>query len=168
MGPLSMAPSAAETSVCMWSPDEIEPFLKKTLIKFKLLTEEEINNLIRLERIKKLKNLLKKLFYNKPLDKRNKLQNEYVIDILTNLERYNRVLVKAPTWFGKTIIIYKTINKLYSKNILIFTPRLNLNIQFIETKYTKHLNIKYDYHQYSIGYHNNINYDTKHKEDIIK
>ena len=145
--------------------DEIEPFLSKTNIKFKVLTEKEINNLIRNERNEKL---LKKLIHNKLLSKRDKLQNQYVIDILKNLEQYNKVLVKAPTGFGKTIIMYKTINKLQPKNILILTPRLNLNKQFIETKYTQHLTIKYNYHQYSLGYHNDINCDIKHKEDIIK
>ena len=155
--------------------NEIIPFLLKTSIKFKVLTKEEINYLfqIRLERINKLKKLIMKFIHYKLLEikknnlleiKRDKLQNEYVIDILLNLHNYNKVLVKAQTGFGKTIIMYKTINKLQPKNILILTPRLNLNKQFIETKYTKHLNIKYDYHQYSY----NINFDTKHKEDIIK
>ena len=141
--------------------DDIEPFLSKTNIKFKVLTQEEINNLIRNERNEKL-------IHNKLLSKRDKLQNQYVIDILKNLEQYNKVLVKAPTGFGKTIIMYKTINKLQPKNILILTPRLNLNKQFIETKYTQHLTIKYNYHQYSLGYHNDINCDIKHKEDIIE
>ena len=37
--------------------DEIVPFLSNTLIKFKILTEDEINDLIRQEKIKKIKDL---------------------------------------------------------------------------------------------------------------
>ena len=131
--------------------NEIIPFLSKTNIKFKVLSQTEINNLIRTEQINLLINLLKKLIHNRRLTKRDQLQNEYVQDILLQLENFNKVLVKAPTGFGKTIIIYKTINKLQLKNILILTPRLNLNKQFIENKYTKHLIKKYNYYQYSIN-----------------
>ena len=45
--------------------DEIEPFLSTTIIKFKVLSEEEINNLIYQERIRKLIELLKKFFHNR-------------------------------------------------------------------------------------------------------
>ena len=45
--------------------DEIVPFLSNTSIKFKVLTEEEINFLIQQEKIRKLRDLLKKFFYNK-------------------------------------------------------------------------------------------------------
>ena len=149
--------------------DEIVSFLNKTIIQFKVLTDEEINNLISKERIKNLKPLLKKLILNKQLKKpneRDRLQNEYVKDILDNLDKYNKVLVKAPTGFGKTIVMYKTINKLPLLKILIFTPRLNLNKQFIEQKYTKHLNINYVYKQYSTGY-DKSNDPFKFNEDVI-
>ena len=149
--------------------NKIEPFLLMTNIKFKVLTQEEIDNLIRTPKINKIIELLTKLIRNKQLTntntntntntKRDKLQDEYVNDIINNLQSNNKVLVKAPTGFGKTIIMYKTINKLQPKTILILTPRLNLNKQYIETKYTQHLTTDYNYHQYSIGYH---------KKDIIK
>lgn len=151
--------------------NEIVLFLYKTIIKFKVLTEEEIKNLIHTERIKKIKDILKKYFHNKQLDKRNRIQNKYVIDILNNLHKNNKVLVKAPTGFGKTIIMYKTINKLQPKKILIFTPRLNLNKQFVEDKYTKHLITKYKYEQYSIesfNKNNSITEDIQYKNNLIK
>ena len=78
---------------------------------------------------------------------------------------YNRVLVKAPTGFGKTAIMYKTINILKPTNILILTPRINLNHQFIDDKYTKYLNIKYNYYRYSNGYITNI-YDDSNNIDL--
>jgi len=96
-------------------------------------------------------------------DKRDRLQNEYGEDIINNLNKYNKVLVKAPTGFGKTVVIYKSINKLKSNNILIFTPRLNLNKQFVEAKYTKHLINNYVYKQYS-----NSKEDDQYKNNLIK
>ena len=88
---------------------------------------------------------------------RNKIQEQYVGLIINELNTYNRVLVKAPTGFGKTAIMYKTINILKPNNVLILTPRINLNNQFINDKYTKYLNIKYNYYLYSNGYATNIN-----------
>jgi len=97
------------------------------------------------------------------IDKRDRLQNEYVEDILNNLTKYNKVLVKAPTGFGKTVVIYKSINKLKSKKILIFTPRINLNKQFVDAKYTKHLINNYVYTLYS-----NSKEDDEYKNNLIK
>lgn len=153
--------------------DEIVPFLSKTSIKFKVLSEEEINNLVKAERIKKLIDIIKRVYYVNKLNKRDRLQNEYVIDILKNLQKYNKVLVKAPTGFGKTIVMYKTINNLKPSKILIFTPRLNLNKQFVETKYTNHLIGNYIYKQYSTGYDKSdnqfkFNEDYTFKNNLIK
>lgn len=96
---------------------------------------------------------------------RNKIQEQYVTDIINELNKYNRVSVKAPTGFGKTAIMYKTINILKPINILILTPRINLNHQFIDDKYTKYLNIKYNYYRYSNGYITNI-YDDSNNIDL--
>jgi len=54
--------------------DEIIPFLSNTIIKFKVLSEEEINNLIHQERIKKLKDLLKKFFHNKLINTKENIK----------------------------------------------------------------------------------------------
>ena len=68
--------------------NEIVPFLSNTSIKFKVLSDKEINNLIHQERIRKFKDLLKQFFHNRQLKEnrmRNKLQELYFIEIINNL-----------------------------------------------------------------------------------
>ena len=119
--------------------DEIELFLSKTIIKFKVLSEEEINNLINKERYRKLNdlfnNLLKKK-QSKEIKLRNELQEKYLIEIINNLRERKRVVVKAPTGFGKTHIYYKTIKEMKINRILFLTPRILLNQQIVDDKYS--------------------------------
>jgi superfamily II DNA or RNA helicase len=122
--------------------DEIIPFLKKTPIKFIVLTDEEINNLIRQERIIKLKEILKKYFHNRDTKEnrlRNKLQEIYLVEIINNLNMYKKVFLKAPTGFGKTHIYYKTIIRMKFNRILFLTPRILLNQQIVEDKYSSYI-----------------------------
>jgi superfamily II DNA or RNA helicase len=124
--------------------NEIVPFLSKTSIKFKVLSQDEINNLIYTERIRKLKSLLKKLFHNKTFEtKENKLRNElqelYVIEIINYLNIYHKVFLKAPTGFGKTHIYYKIIQQMKFNRILFLTPRILLNQQIVEEKYSSYI-----------------------------
>lgn len=72
---------------------------------------------------------------NKELDERNIIQKEYVDDAINNLEQYGKVLIKAPTGFGKTHIMYKIVSQLKPNSILILTPRILLNKQIVEDKY---------------------------------
>ena len=145
--------------------DEIIPFLKKTSIKFKVLTQEEINNLIRQERIKKLKEILKKYFHNRDTKEnrlRNKLQEIYLVEIINHLNIYKKVFLKAPTGFGKTHIYYKTIIRMKFNRILFLTPRILLNQQIIEDKYSSY--IKDD--NYKIIHFSDL--DNSNKENKIK
>ena len=145
--------------------DEIVPFLKKTPIKFKVLTEEEINNLIRQERIKKLKEILKKFFHNRDTKEnrlRNKLQEIYLVEIINHLNTYQKVFIKAPTGFGKTHIYYKTIIRMKFNRILFLTPRILLNQQIVEDKYSSY--IKDD--NYKIIHFSDL--DNSNKENKIK
>jgi superfamily II DNA or RNA helicase len=96
---------------------------------------------------------------NKKLNKRDNIQNDYVTESIIELNKNKRVLIKAPTGFGKTHIIYKLISKLNLNNILILTPRLLLNKQIIENKYTKYIN------NYEIK---ELTGTIKDKEEIIK
>lgn len=135
--------------------DEIVPFLSKTIIKFRVLTEEEINNLTHIKRIKLLQVLLKKFFHNRETKEnrlRNKLQEIYLIEILYNLITYNKVFLKAPTGFGKTHLYYKTILQMKFNRILFLTPRLELNHQIVEDKYS--------------SYTKNDNYEVIHFSDL--
>ena len=122
--------------------NEIIPFLEKTPIKFKVLTQEEINNLIRQERIRKLKEILKKYFYNRDTKEnilRNKLQEIYLVEIINHLNIYKKVFLKAPTGFGKTHIYYKSIIRMKFNRILFLTPRILLNQQIVEDKYSSYI-----------------------------
>jgi superfamily II DNA or RNA helicase len=147
--------------------DEIVPFLSTTKIKFKVLSEEEINNLIHQERIRKLKDLLKRFFHNRMSETkenrlRNKLQEIYLVEIINHLNTYKKVFLKAPTGFGKTHIYYKTILRMKFNRILFLTPRILLNQQIVEDKYSSY--IKDD--NYRIIHFSDL--DNSSKEEKIK
>lgn len=145
--------------------DEILPFLSNTLIKFKVLSEEEINNIIYQDRIQKLKVLLKNFFHNRQSKEnrlRNKLQEIYLVEIIKELNTYKKVYLKAPTGFGKTHIYYKTIIRMKFNRILFLTPRILLNQQIVEDKYSSY--IKDD--NYKIIHFSDL--DNSSKEEKIK
>ena len=144
---------------------EIIPFLSNISIRFKVLTIDEINNLVKVERINRLKILLKKYFHNKQSKEnklRNRLQEIYLIEIINNLNQYTKVFLKAPTGFGKTHIYYKTILRMKFNKILFLTPRILLNQQIVEDKYSSY--IKDD--NYKIIHFSDLYYSNK--EEIIK
>ena len=66
-------------------------------------------------------------------------QDEYVREIKIESEKSFRSFVKAPTGFGKTVLYYKLIKLMELKHILIFTPRILLNKQIVESKYLNHI-----------------------------
>jgi superfamily II DNA or RNA helicase len=145
--------------------DLIVPFLDKTIITFKVLNENEINDLIRTYRIDKIKHILVKIKINKFSKEeifRNTLQNNYLKDIITELNINKKVFIKAPTGFGKSHIYYKTIKEMKFNRVLFLTPRLNLNIQITGDKYSSY--IKDD--NYKIIHYSH--YESNEKERIIK
>ena len=133
--------------------DEIIPFLSTTTIKFKILSNEEIDNIIYQDRIRRLKELLKKfihkylLFYknkdfnvqSKENKLRNTLQDDYLSEIINQLNLYKKTFIKAPTGFGKTHLYYKTIIQMKFNRILFLTPRILLNQQIVEDKYSSYI-----------------------------
>jgi superfamily II DNA or RNA helicase len=143
--------------------NEIVLFLLTTKIKFKVLSNEEINNLIKTEHIKILSKLLEKLIIKiKENNLRYRLQNLYITDIISNLYKYNKVFIKAPTGFGKTHLYYKTIIQMKFNKILFLTPRILLNHQIVEDKYSFY--IKND--NYKIIHFSDLTYENK--ENTIK
>jgi superfamily II DNA or RNA helicase len=52
---------------------------------------------------------------------------------------YKKVFLKAPTGFGKTHIYYKTIIRMKFNRILFLTPRILLNQQIVEDKYSSYI-----------------------------
>lgn len=134
----------------------IIPFLEKTIINFRVLTKEEIDNLIKIPN-NKIRQILKKL--NK-ITLREIIQNSYLKDILDQLNINKKVFIKAPTGFGKTHIYYKIIKNINFNKILFLTPRLNLNIQITDSKYSYYIeNDNYKIIHYS---------HSTNKENIIK
>ena len=73
---------------------------------------------------------------------RNTTQIKYIsssLELLSDSTSSRRVLLKAPTGFGKTVILYKLIDQIGCNITVIFTPRRQLNNQTIEDKYKQHL-----------------------------
>lgn len=82
---------------------------------------------------------------------RERIQTEYTSNGIEELRKYYRLLLKAPTGFGKTVILYKIINILKNEITVILTPRRQLNKQTIEDKYRQYLDNpeEWDFHNFS-------------------
>ena len=111
--------------------------------------------------------MFKRFFHNrlsntKENKLRNKLQEVYLVEIINHLKTYKKVFLKAPTGFGKTHIYYKTILRMKINRILFLTPRILLNQQIVEDKYSSY--IKDD--NYKIIHFSNL--DNSSKEQKIK
>jgi superfamily II DNA or RNA helicase len=156
--------------------DEIIPFLSSTNIKFKILSKNDVEKLIRVERIKKALHTINifvkkwkkhKLQKNTKIEKnendlRNELQELYIVDIINELKKYKKVFLKAPTGFGKTHIYYKIIKRMNFKRILFLTPRILLNEQLTENKYSFYIaNDNFKIIHFS-------SFDSKEKNKLIK
>ncbi len=70
---------------------------------------------------------------------RDEIQDQYVKECKDELIRNSRVFIKAPTGFGKTHLFYKLIKKMNLKKVLFLTPRILLNQQLVEEKYSKYI-----------------------------
>lgn len=107
--------------------------------KPKKIKSHHIETLDRTDELEELKNNP----FN--LSKREKLQSEYLDEIIVELDKNGRVLCIAPTGFGKTVTIFQLISVKKYLRIIIFTPRRILNKQTIDTKYTHRLKTEYNY-----------------------
>jgi superfamily II DNA or RNA helicase len=149
--------------------------LKKRNIEARQLSLEEIESIKRKEyvnqRKKHLANLIAKQLKEtipRPLphclqnNLRNELQASYEEPINNALITYNRATIKAPTGFGKTHLYYKAIVKCNSARVLFLTPRLMLNHQIVEEKYSFYIK----HGNYEIIHYSDI--ESKDKEKIIK
>lgn len=93
---------------------------------------------------------------------RDEIQELYVNECIEQLEKYNRVFIKAPTGFGKTHIFYKVIKKMGLIKVLFLTPRILLNQQIVENKYSNYINSdNYKVHHFS-------DTPTQSKEKLIE
>jgi superfamily II DNA or RNA helicase len=80
---------------------------------------------------------------------RNMIQNEYIQETIQELNLNKKVLIKAPTGFGKSQMIFKILKKRYGNINVIFTPRKNLNKQMISEKYKKLLGPNFIFYDFS-------------------
>jgi superfamily II DNA or RNA helicase len=149
--------------------------LKKRNIEARQLSLEEIESIKRKEYVsqhkKHLANLIAKQLKEtipRPLphcqqnNLRNELQASYEEPINNALITYNRATIKAPTGFGKTHLYYKAIVKCNSARVLFLTPRLMLNHQIVEEKYSFYIK----HGNYEIIHYSDI--ESKDKKKIIK
>lgn len=97
----------------------VKPIYKKPKVK---LNEE-------IDRTKELEKIISIEMYNE----REKIQNDYLKDIKREITINHKSLIKAPTGFGKTNIMFKLINTFLFDVCVIFTPRLLLNKQMERT-----------------------------------
>ena len=86
-------------------------------------------------------------------------QEDYIKESIEKLEKYCRILLKAPTGAGKTYMIWRIISVIKPKKIIMFTPRKNLNEQNTKEKYLNIPEIKYK------TIHKN---EFTNKEDFLK
>ncbi len=149
--------------------------LKKRNIEARQLSLEEIESIKRKEYVsqhkKHLANLIAKqlketiprpLLHCQQNNLRNELQASYEEPICNALFTYNRAVINAPTGFGKTHIYYKIIVKMRFDKILFLTPRILLNHQIVEDKYSFYLKD----HNYTIIHYSDI--ESQYKEKTIK
>ena len=119
----------------------IEPYFIDNNIKYKKLTQEEINNLLRCNREKKFN---EKYIWN---------EREYQKDIIkfgvNMLSKENKIYIELPTGGGKSYIVYNLLEYINSDFIIIVSPRKIINIQNILQKYLQILSDNYITYNYS-------------------
>jgi len=142
--------------------DTVEHYLKLLRVNYTLLSEEEINKMERVERLKKLKEsiTLKKALQKFAETIRNKKckihqwkERDYQISTINMaleiIHRENKIYIELPTGGGKSYIVYNIFQKLESNFILILSPRKIVNSQNISDKYLQILKDKYSILNYS-------------------
>jgi len=113
--------------------NEIIPFLELIKIKFRKLSNEEIEELKRKDRVKKAIELIKKLI---KLNKKNKyVQREYQTEIINKTIKYfddnNRGILVLPCGTGKTLISLWIAKQINANKIIIGVPNIQLLMQWI-------------------------------------
>lgn len=112
--------------------DILIPYLNKTNIKYRILSIEEINNLVRKERLKKIKSLL----YNKIKKKISYKPRYYQQDIIEKSKIHfvnnSKGILLLTCGLGKTLLSLWIAKKCNSKRILIGVPNKQLLDQWMK------------------------------------
>ena len=125
----------------------IEPYLITHGIKYKKLTKQEINDLTRCVREKKIS---PQYIWNER-DYQTNIINFSKNELLLN----NKIYIELPTGGGKSYIVYNLFESLKSEFIIIISPRKIVNLQNISQKYLQILKENY----ITFNYSNDNNFD---------
>ena len=131
----------------------IEPYLITLGIKYKKLSKQEIGDLIRCNRVRKI---VKKINIQSLINvlKSKRINNQYIwnereyqrkiINFSKNeLLSKNKIYILLPTGGGKSYIVYSLFEYLKSEFIIIVSPRKIVNSQNVSQKYLQILNDNY-------------------------
>jgi superfamily II DNA or RNA helicase len=125
----------------------IEPCLIDNGIEYKKLSNQEIENLVRCNRVKKNDELC---IWNK-----REYQTNAIDFSQQELAKKGKLYIKLPTGAGKSFIVYNLFEYLKSDFIVIVSPRKIVNSQNISQKYLQILSNNYILYNYS----NDNNFD---------
>lgn len=142
----------------------IEPYLTTLGVRYKKLSQQEISNLLRCNRVKEtvkkinIQSLIQMLKSKRTDEQYFWNEREYqktTIDFCKNeLTHENKVYIDMPTGGGKSCIVYNLFNYLKSEFIIIFSPRKIVNSQNVSEKYLQIL--KDDYITFNYSTNNNF------------
>ena len=139
----------------------IEPYLINIGIQYRKLSNQEISDLIRCNRVKKtikkinIKSLISILKSNNQSLNKQYIWNEreYQRNIINygknELLSNNKLYIELPTGGGKSYIVYNLFEYLKSEFIIIVSPRKIINSQNISEKYLQILKDNYNIFNYS-------------------
>ncbi len=138
----------------------IEPYLITLGIKYKKLSNQEISDLVRCNRVRQtmkkinIKSFIEVLKSKTTTNKKyNWNEREYQTTIINfsknELLLQNKIYIELPTGGGKSYIVYNLFEYLKSEFIIIVSPRKIVNSQNISQKYLEILKDKYITFNYS-------------------
>lgn len=138
----------------------IEPYLDTIGLIYKKLSDQEVKDLTRCNRVKKtfkkinIKELINAL--RKPANNNQAhiwREREYQRKIINYCKRElfinNKIYIELPTGGGKSYIVYNLLNYLNSNFIVIISPRKIINSQNISQKYLQLLSNQYTVFDFS-------------------
>ena len=138
----------------------IEPYLITLGIKYKKLSNQEISDLVRCNRVRQtmkkiniesfIEVLKSKTITNKKYNWHEREYQTTIINFSKNeLLLQNKIYIELPTGGGKSYIVYNLFEYLKSEFIIIVSPRKIVNSQNISQKYLEILKDKYITYNYS-------------------
>jgi len=118
----------------------LEDYLSHLNISYELYNEKELKRINR--KLKILYNY--KRFYDKFQIKLRDYQIKIINEGYNLLKLNKKLYLELATGAGKSLIAYKLINLIKPKNIIIFTPRIDICQQNKKDKYIQNLDYNYD------------------------